>query len=69
MINPWGIPTFDYHGPLAYFMVHAGHITFGFHRGAILEDPQGLLEGTGKALRHVKLRKQEDLERPGCGNS
>lgn len=64
-INPWGVPTFDYHGPLAYFMVHAGHITFGFHRGATLEDPRGLLEGTGKSLRHVKLRPRDDLERPG----
>lgn len=64
-INPWGIPTFDYHGPLAYFMVHARHITFGFHRGATLEDRQGLLEGTGKSLRHIKLRTREDLERPG----
>lgn len=63
-INPWGIPTFDYHGPMAYFMVHAGHITFGFHRGASLADPERLLEGTGKSLRHVKLRTLDDLRRP-----
>ncbi len=64
-INPWGIPTFDYHGPLAYFMVRAEHITFGFHRGAALRDPRRLLEGTGKSLCHVKLRTVEDLDRPG----
>lgn len=63
-INPWGIPTFHYHGELAYFMVHAAHVTFGFHRGAALPDPQGLLEGTGKSMRHVKIRTPADLERP-----
>jgi len=64
-INPWGVPTFDYHGDLAYFMVHAAHVTFGFQRGAALKDPQRLLEGTGKSMRHVKIRTLEDLERPG----
>ncbi|MEO8648119.1 MAG: DUF1801 domain-containing protein [Acidobacteriota bacterium] len=28
----------------------------GFFRGAELADPSGLLEGTGKFMRHVKLR-------------
>ena len=28
----------------------------GFYRGAELPDPAGLLEGTGKDMRHVKLR-------------
>jgi len=64
-INPWGVPTFDDHGDLAYFMVHAGHVTFGFQRGAALKDPQRLLEGTGKSMRHVKIRTREDLKRPG----
>lgn len=63
-INPWGIPAFDYHGPMAYFMVHAGHITFGFQRGVSLADPERLLEGNGKSLRHVKLRTLDDLRRP-----
>ena len=64
-INPWGVPTFDDHGDLAYFMVHAGHVTFGFQRGAALKHPQRLLEGTGKSMRHVKIRTLQDLERPG----
>ena len=64
-INPWGIPTFESNGPMAYFIVHAKHITFGFHRGAALKDSQDLLEGTGKSMRHVKMRSLEDLRRPG----
>jgi hypothetical protein len=50
---------------LGYFMTAKKHITFGFHRGTSLTDPHGLLEGTGKNLRHVKLRKMEDLRKEG----
>jgi hypothetical protein len=32
--------------------------------GADLSDPDGLLEGTGKKLRHIKLRSLEDLQQP-----
>lgn len=40
------------------------HLNFGFFYGAHLPDPQGLLEGAGKDLRHVKIRKLSDLEQP-----
>ena len=60
-INPWGIPIFDFHGPLCFMMVGLHHITFGFPRGTSLGDPGKLLEGTGKNLRHVKLREAEQL--------
>jgi len=64
-VNPWGIPTFELSGPMCYFMVASKHITFGFPRGTSLTDPKGLLEGTGKNMRHVKLRNVEDLRREG----
>ena len=32
------------------------HADVGFFLGAWLDDPDGLLEGTGKRMRHVKLR-------------
>ena len=32
------------------------HVNVGFFYGAALDDPAGLLEGTGKRMRHVKLR-------------
>ena len=64
-LNPWGIPTLESAGPFCYFMVGKDHVTLGFHRGTSLPDPEGLLEGTGKNLRHVKLRSIEDLERKG----
>jgi hypothetical protein len=64
-VNPWGIPTFELNGPLCHVMVATKHIGFGFPRGTSLDDPKGLLEGTGKNQRHVKLRKLEDLRREG----
>ena len=63
-VNPWKIPTFDSNGPMCMFMIGKNHVTFVFLRGRSLPDPTGLLEGTGKNLRHVKLRKPEDLREP-----
>jgi hypothetical protein len=64
-VNPWGIPTFELKGPLCHVMTATKHISFGFQRGTSLDDPNGLLEGTGKNMRHVKLRNVKDLHREG----
>ncbi len=40
----------------AYIGMQASHVNLGFYHGASLADPEGLLEGSGKELRHVKLR-------------
>jgi hypothetical protein len=40
----------------AYVNAFKAHVNVGFFRGAELADPRGLLEGTGKYMRHVKLR-------------
>jgi hypothetical protein len=64
-VNSWGIPTFETKDPFCFYMVGKNHVTFGFHYGTSLDDPEGLLEGTGKNLRHVKLRTVEDLEKKG----
>jgi hypothetical protein len=40
----------------AYIHVHDAHVNLGFYHGANLPDPDGLLEGAGKRLRHVKLK-------------
>jgi hypothetical protein len=63
-VNPWKIPTFDLNGPLCFYMVAKEHVIFGFVRGAMLSDPGKLLEGTGKYLRHIKLRSVADVQRP-----
>jgi hypothetical protein len=63
-VNPWKIPTFESNGPMCFFSIGKKHVTFGFLRGTSLPDPAKLLEGTGKNLRHVKLRTVEDLRKP-----
>lgn len=40
----------------AYVGAFAQHVSIGFFQGASLKDPAGLLEGSGKRMRHVKLR-------------
>ena len=42
--------------PFGYVNVFASHVNVGFFRGASLPDPARLLQGTGKFMRHVKLR-------------
>jgi hypothetical protein len=44
------------------------HLTLGIAGGASLPDPTGLMEGTGKVHRHVKLREPGDLDRPELGD-
>ncbi|HVY65469.1 MAG TPA: DUF1801 domain-containing protein [Gammaproteobacteria bacterium] len=39
----------------AYVNVFSAHVNVGFFHGADLDDPKGLLVGTGKRMRHVKL--------------
>lgn len=43
----------------AYVNAFRAHVNVGFFRGAGIADPAGLLQGTGRFMRHVKLR-------PGC---
>lgn len=45
----------------AYVGVYRAHANVGFFHGADLEDPTGLLEGTGKRMRHVKVKPGVDL--------
>lgn len=40
------------------------HLNLGFFYGADLPDPQNLLEGAGKELRHIKIRSAEQLRQP-----
>jgi hypothetical protein len=48
--------------PFAYVNIFRSHVSVGFFQGATLPDPAHLLQGTGKFMRHVKLR-------PGASSS
>ena len=47
-----------------YIATNAGHVNLGFPRGTSLPDPVNVLEGEGKAMRHIKFASQRDIERP-----
>lgn len=46
----------------AYVDAFTAHVNVGFFHGAELSDPDGLLEGKGKFMRHVKLRPEEEVD-------
>ena len=46
----------------AYVNAFKAHVNVGFFRGAEIADPDGLLEGTGKFMRHVKLWPAREVE-------
>lgn len=46
----------------AYVDAFTAHVNVGFFRGAALADPNGLLQGTGKYMRHVKLRPGSSVD-------
>lgn len=46
----------------AYVNAFTAHVNVGFFRGAQLPDPDGLLEGTGRFMRHVKLRPGSEVD-------
>jgi hypothetical protein len=56
--------TTGYKGLVFVVAPHQRHVSLGVYGGADLPDPAGLLEGTGKVHRHVKIRSAADLERP-----
>ena len=46
-----------------YVNVFAAHVNVGFFQGSELRDPEGLLEGSGKFMRHVKIRAGVAVDR------
>jgi len=40
------------------------HVNLMFGQGTVLTDPVGLLQGSGKRARHVKINRMEDLAQP-----
>ncbi len=45
-----------------YIMPASKHVNLGFNYGSELPDPHGLLEGTGKLFRHIKIKSVEQLK-------
>jgi hypothetical protein len=50
-----------------YVNAFSAHVNVGFFYGGALDDPTGLLEGAGKRMRHVKLRRGQPVDEAALG--
>jgi len=58
----WSSPTFMYKGNMASFFMNAKKfVSLMFHKGALLDNPQGLLVGDGKEARVGRFDNLEDI--------
>jgi hypothetical protein len=47
-----------------HIAAYARWVNLGFHRGSELNDPQGLLQGSGRWIRHLRIAAPADADRP-----
>ena len=59
----WSAPTFMYKGNIASFFMNTKKlVSLMFHKGALIDDSSGLLEGDGKEGRTARFYSLEDIE-------
>jgi hypothetical protein len=61
LVMKWGQPVWEQNGPFAWLRPATKHVSFGFWRGAEMNDPEGHLEGDGDRMRHLKVTSADDL--------
>ncbi len=59
----WSRPVFKKIKNFAYLSTTKNYVTLGFFNFQNLEDPDRLLEGTGKDMRHIKIKKAADINK------
>ena len=58
----WSNPVYEKNGKLFYISANDSYAMLGFFTGARLADAYGRIEGTGKSMRHIKVRALEDID-------
>ncbi|RLQ91273.1 DUF1801 domain-containing protein [Planomicrobium sp. Y74] len=58
----WSKPSYSKEGLVCYMQTAKSHVNFGFYRGMELEDRNNMLEGDGKKMRHVRIRKADEID-------
>lgn len=59
----WSRPIFKTTKDFAYFLINKNHLTLGFTKDIEkLNAENNILEGTGKTMRHIKLKKTSDID-------
>jgi len=61
----YGVPVFfnAHMVPVIYLFGSKDHVNFGFLRVAELSDPEGILEGSGKPSKHIKLFPEQPVKK------
>ena len=60
----WSSPTFMYKGNIASFFMNAKNfVSLMFHKGALIDNADGLLEGDGKESRVARFQDMADIEK------
>lgn len=58
----WAQPVYEANGPFCYIKAFKNSVNFGFWRGIDLDDPKGILQGSGDKMRHIKLKGINDID-------
>ncbi len=58
----WSRPVFSTDSDFAYFKTAKSYLTFGVFKFDKIKDNITLLEGTGKDMRHIKIKKMDELQ-------
>jgi hypothetical protein len=59
----WGMPWYSKNDNICYLAIFPKHVNLGFAQGAHLDAPNGLLQGTGKGMRHIKIKSAADIKK------
>jgi len=63
----FGQPWFTRNGRVCYLRGIKNYVALGFQAGRFLSDPNKVLEGTGKSMRHLKVYSTEMIDRKQIG--
>lgn len=60
----WSMPNYSYKGLVCYLQASKQHVNLGFHKGNELkkDDIAHLLQGSGKTMRHIRVKQMEDIQ-------
>ncbi len=60
----WGYPVYELDGLVCSIRNASRHIALQFFSSGIhLDDPNGLLQGSGQKMRHIKIRKKSEIQK------
>jgi hypothetical protein len=60
----WSMPNYTYKGLICYLQASKNHVNLGFQKGNLLQEkyPHLPLQGSGKTMRHIRVKKQEEIK-------